>query len=148
MGFSKFTGEFDHTLDDKGRLIIPSRFRPPLGERICMLRSINAECIWIMPEDVCESFISRATEKIPVTDVEGQKWLRRLNASVFQCELDKQGRVLVNQKLRDSVGIVDSNVTLVGTRDQIELWSTSTWKSQQEEDIIDLTKSVYEKYGL
>jgi MraZ protein len=148
MGFSKFTGEFDHTLDDKNRLIIPSKFRQPLGERFYMLRSINAPCIWIMPEEVFESFIQKASEKIPVTDVEGQKFLRNIHATVYLCEMDKQGRVVVQQKLKEKCGIVDSNVTLVGTRDQIELWSTSTWKLQQEEDILDLTKSVYEKYAL
>ena len=147
MGCSKFIGKFEHTLDDKGRLIIPSKFRANLGERFYLLRSVNAECLWIMPEPEFESYIEKVSEKIPTTDVPGQRWLRNLNASAHLCEPDRQARVLVPQTHRDIAKIEDSNVTLVGARDHIELWSTKLWKEQEEQDFVEQTKAVFEKYG-
>ena len=148
VGFSKFTGYFEHTLDDKGRLIIPSKFRIALGDRFYLLRSVNAECLWIMPESDFEAFMEKVSSVIPTTDVEGQKWLRSLSASVLHCEMDKQGRVVIPQKQREMAKISDPGVVLVGTRDRIELWSTALWKQQEEKDFIVQTKAIFEKYAL
>lgn len=148
MGFSKFTGFFEHTLDDKGRLIIPSKFRTPLGERFYIMRSVNAECLWIMPEDDYESFMEKVSNAIPTTDVEGQKWLRSLSASVCQCDMDRQGRVVIPPKQREMAAINDPSVTLVGTRDRIELWSSAKWKEQEEKDFIGQTKAIFSKYAI
>ena len=148
MGFSKFTGYFEHTLDDKGRLIIPSKFRTPLGDRFYIMRSVNAECLWIMPEGDFESFMEKVSNAIPTTDVEGQKWLRALSASVCQCDMDKQGRVVIPQVQRDMASISDPSVTLVGTRERIELWSTPLWKAQEEHDFIGQTRAIFSKYAL
>jgi len=147
VGQSKFTGEFDHTLDDKYRLIIPSKFREPLGHRFYLLRSVNAECLWIMPEPEFESYLDKVSDSIPKTDIDGQKWLRRFTASAHVCEMDRQWRVTIPQKLRNSAKIEDPDVTLVGVRDRIELWSTPLWRQQEDEDFVEQTKSVFEKYG-
>lgn len=148
MGFSKFNGYFEHTLDDKGRLIIPSKFRIPLGDRCYIVRSVNAECLWIMSEADFEFFMEKVSNAIPTTDVEGQKWLRALSASVCQGDIDKQGRVVIPQKQRDMATIDEPAVTLVGTRDRIELWSSAKWKEQEEKDFISQTKTIFSKYAL
>ncbi len=147
MGQSKFTGEFDHTLDDKYRLIIPSKFREPLGHRFYLLRSVNAECLWIMTEPEFESYVDTVSDRIPKTDIAGQQWLRQFLASAILCEMDRQWRVIIPPKHRKMGKIGDSNVTLVGVRDHIELWSTPLWRKQEEEDFVEQTKSVFEKYG-
>jgi MraZ protein len=149
VGFSKFTGEFDHTLDEKSRLIIPSKFRKPLGERFYFLRGINAECIWVMPEEDFEAMMEKFDSKIPITDTKGQNWLRSIHASAYLAEMDKQGRVSVPQKLRDWAEVKDPTVTLVGTRNQIEIWSTEKWQARyKEEDFLEQTSQLYSKYGL
>jgi MraZ protein len=148
VGQSKFIGKFDHTLDDKYRLIIPSKFREPLGHRFYLLRSVNAECLWIMTEPEFESYLDEVSGKIPKTDIAGQKWYRLFTASAVLCEMDKQWRVNIPQSLREEAKIEDSNVTLVGVRDHIELWSTTLWREQEEEDFVEQTKSIFEKYGL
>lgn len=149
MAFAGFSGAAEHTLDDKGRLIIPSKFRAPLGEKFYLIRSINSECIWIMPEDAKNAFIERISSKISLTDVTGQNWLTRLNASVYEVEIDKQGRISIPQDLKKLARIDDPKVTLIGNKDHIEIWSTILWKKQDEEmDFFDQTKAVFEKYGI
>lgn len=147
MASTLFTGQYEHNLDDKGRLIIPSKFRASLGRHFYLLRSVNADCIWIMPEEGFDSMIGEVSQKIQKTDALGQKWLRKLMASVTPCEEEKQGRVLIPQKLRELAGIEDGRVTLIGAIDHIEVWSTSMWEEQEEQDFKTETKFVYEKYG-
>jgi MraZ protein len=100
-----------------------------------------------MTEPEFESFVDTADGKIPKTDVAGQKWLRQFTASAVLCEMDKQWRVIIPPELREIGKLKDSNVTLVGVRDHIELWSTKLWKQQEDEDFVEQTKSVFEKYG-
>ncbi|MDQ7822682.1 MAG: division/cell wall cluster transcriptional repressor MraZ [Candidatus Eremiobacteraeota bacterium] len=149
MGLAKFTGEFEHTLDDKSRLIIPSKFRTSLGDKFYLLRSVNADSIWIMPETEFNQLIDEVSSKISQTDVAGQKWLRLLVSSAVSCVMENQGRVLIPQKLKEIAGIRDAKVTLIGAINHIEVWSTERWKEQEEqENFIDQTQKVYEKYGL
>ena len=144
-----FSGHSNHRLDDKGRLIIPARYRTSLGEKFYILRSIHGdECIWIMPEDEYNELIHDLSSKIQRTDIQGQRWLKRILASSFLCEEERQGRVLIQQNLRDSIGLEDADVTLVGVMNHIEIWSSAKWKEIDEHDFLEDTMFVNSKYGV
>ena len=149
MGQSRFLGEFDHTLDDKGRLIVPSKFRNALGDKFYALQSLNAKSIWLMPEAVFESFIGKVSGGIPKTDIKGQSWLRQLTSSVWEFQAEHQGRVLIPQKLRERAGILDPKVKIVGADDHIEIWSAALWIEQapEQDEFLEQTKAVYAQYG-
>ncbi len=144
-----FSGQSNHTLDEKGRLIIPSRYRASIGERFFILRSIQGdECIWIMPGDTYNDLIKDLNSRIQKTDIQGQRWLKRILASSFECEEEKQGRVLIPQNLRDIIALEENKVTLVGAIDRIEIWSTSSWEKIDKYDFREDTLFVNSKYGV
>ncbi len=144
-----FSGQSNHTLDEKGRLIIPSRYRTSLGERFYLLRSIQADdCVWIMPEEEFNNLTKELADKIQKTDIQGQRWLKRILASSFLCEEEKQGRVLVPQVLRDLIGLSDGKVTLVGVMNHIELWDSNKWQEIDGYDFQEDTVFVNSRYGV
>lgn len=144
-----FSGQSCHVLDAKSRLIVPSRYRTSLGDRFYISRSINAhDCIWMMPEKDFEDMISQLSSKIQTTDTQGQRWLTRLVGAAYLCEVDRQGRIVIPQNLRNVCGIDDENVTLIGVINRVEIWSTLKRAEIDETDFLEDTKFVNEKYNI
>lgn len=140
-----FVGEFEHTIDQKGRLIIPVKFRPQLGERFYFCLSLNEVCLWALPQSEW-SRISEELRKIPLFDREGQNFLRIFTSSATSGELDRQGRVLIPQNLRESAGIINKEVILIGNFGKIEVWSKERWKTLKEGKVLaDLAEKIYQK---
>ncbi len=121
-----YLGESDHTLDSKGRLIIPSRFREALGEKVYITRSLD-HCLCIYDTAAWEDFSSRLSA-LPVNDPEERRLVRYLMGGAFELEVDKQGRILIPAKLRESFGI-QKEVVLAGVGSRIELWSSEEYYS-------------------
>ena len=113
-----FMGEYGHSLDPKGRLIIPSKFREALGERFVITRSLDpCLCIYAMEDwqrQLVRFFLSGANEVEP----------------------DRQGRVLIPGNLREAAGI-DRDVILVGVGSRIEIWSREAWEENMSSDEIN-----------
>ncbi len=124
-----FIGEFQYTLDSKGRVFIPSRLRDGLGERFILTRGIEP-CIAVYPL----SEWNRTEEKL-INNPMTKKDLRALNRIMFsgamEVELDKQGRALIPQYLREHAKI-DKNVMIIGVGDRVEIWNEDSWKSYYE----------------
>ncbi len=124
-----FIGEFQHVLDGKGRVIIPSRLREGLGERFVLTRGIDP-CVAVYPLDEW----SRTEEKL-INNPMTKKDLRALNRIMFsgamEVELDKQGRTLIPQYLREHANI-DKNVMILGVGDRVEIWDEDSWKKYYE----------------
>jgi len=125
-----FIGEFQHTLDDKGRVIIPSRLREGLGERFVLTRGIEP-CVAVYPLDEW----NRTEEKL-INNPMTRKDLRALNRIMFsgamEVDLDKQSRALIPQYLREHAQI-DKNVMILGVGDRVEIWNEDTWRKYYEE---------------
>lgn len=120
-----FIGEFQHALDSKGRVFIPSKLREDLGERFVLTRGIDP-CVSAYPLTEW----ARTEEKL-INNPFTKKDLRALNRIIFssamEVELDKQGRVLIPQYLREHANI-DKNVMIVGVGNQVEIWNEGDWK--------------------
>ena len=99
-----FMGEYNHTIDAKGRLIIPVRFREPLGNGFIMTKGLDG-CLFIYPMDEWEAFEEKL-RALPLTNKNARTFSRFFVAGATACELDKQGReTLVPQTLREFAGL-------------------------------------------
>lgn len=119
-------GEYSHNLDPKGRVFIPAKFREELGEKFIVSRGIG-KCLFVFSLDAWMEYASKL-KNIPVTDVSSQTFLRMLFASACECEPDKQGRILLPQRLRDYAGM-EKEVVAIGVMSRVELWAKDEWES-------------------
>ena len=111
-----FMGEYNHTIDAKGRLIIPARFRELLGEEFILTKGLDG-CLSIYPMDAWEAFETKL-RALPLTNKNARTFTRFFVAGATNCELDKQGRILVPQTLREFAGL-EKEVVLTGNLDRI-----------------------------
>jgi MraZ protein len=119
-----FTGEYRHTVDDKGRLAIPVRFRAELAQGAQVSKWIDG-CVAIFPRTDWEALAAQ-TAALPVTDQSARTFQRFLFGTAFEIELDRQGRFVLPAVLRDFAGL-DTEVVVVGARNRLELWSPTRW---------------------
>ena len=127
-------GQFSYTLDSKGRLTIPSRFREELTVEIVVTRGLD-RCLTVYPIEVWRE-ISRKVTSLPITDPRGRALRRVFFADAVDAELDKQGRVLIPDRLREYAGLdLSSEVVIVGLDRFIELWDPNRWESQNDNQI-------------
>ncbi len=120
---SEMTGEFQHSLDSKGRLFIPAKLREELGEIFYMTVSME-RCLCVYSAENWQSF----SDKVSAMPYVRQRRMRPLFAHAAKCELDSQGRTIIPQNLRAYAGLVKS-VTVVGCNNHAELWDSEAWKS-------------------
>ncbi len=118
-------GSFEHSLDAKGRVFIPAKWRETLGETMIISRGILCEreltCLFGMSLSEWERF-SEKLAQLPVTDMAGQAVKRRLYATAAACETDRQGRILLPMALRETAALL-KDATLIGVGNRIEIWN-------------------------
>ena len=119
-----FMGEYNHTIDAKGRLIIPSKFRELLGEEFVLTKGLDG-CLSVYPMDEWNAFEEKL-RALPLTNKNARTFTRFFVAGATNCELDKQGRILVPQTLREFAGL-EKDVVLTGNLNRIEVWSKEKW---------------------
>lgn len=123
-----------HTLDTKGRLFIPAKWRGDLGKSIIvtrgMLANADSRCLFAMSESAWREFASRLST-LPEADVSLQDVRRVMFANACECELDKQGRILISGNLREYAGLSEE-ATLIGVDTRIEIWDTGCWERHND----------------
>lgn len=135
-----FMGEYSHTIDAKGRLIIPSRFRELLGEEFVLTKGLDG-CLSIYPMDEWSAFEKKLRE-LPLTNKNARTFSRFFVSGAALCELDKQGRILVPQTLREFAGL-EKDVVLAGNLERIEVWSKEKWiENCDYDDMDDIAESM------
>ncbi|MDD3219504.1 MAG: division/cell wall cluster transcriptional repressor MraZ [Lachnospiraceae bacterium] len=120
-----FMGEYSHSIDAKGRLIVPSKFRELLGEEFVLAKGQDG-CLALYPKAEWEHFLEKLQALPLVTNKKAREFTRQLASQAAFCELDKQGRVLVPQKLRAAANL-EKDVVLAGNINKIEIWSQEKW---------------------
>lgn len=116
-------GEYQHSLDSKGRLFIPAKLRDELGEVFFVTLSME-RCLCAYSSENWAAF----SEKVNAMPYIKQRKMRPLFAHAARCELDSQGRALIPQNLRQYAGLTKS-VTVVGCNNHAELWDTDSWQA-------------------
>lgn len=120
-----FTGEFQHTLDGKGRVIIPSRLRDGLGERFVITRGLD-RCLFVYPPSEWTR-LEQKLKQLPFTKSDSRAFTRLFFSGAMEVEADKQGRVLIPQNLREYAAI-EKEVMIIGVSNRVELWSEQAWQ--------------------
>ena len=135
-----FMGEYNHTIDAKGRLIIPAKFRELLGTEFVLTRGLDG-CLFIYPVDEWKAF-EQKLRALPLTNKNARPFSRFFVAGAAMCELDRQGRVLVPQTLREFAGL-EKDVVLTGNLDRIEVWSKEKWSENCDyDDMNEIAESM------
>ena len=140
-----FMGEYSHTIDTKGRLIIPSKFREELGDEFVLTKGLDG-CLSIYPMEQWKIF-EKKLEALPLTNKNARKFSRFFVAGATACELDKQGRILVPQTLREFAGL-EKDVILAGNLSRVEVWSKEKWSENCNYDDMDSIAADMENMGI
>jgi len=127
-------GEYSHSLDTKGRVFMPAKFREELGNKIIVSRGIG-KCLFGFSEEVWMEFAQKL-KNVPVTDQKSQVFLRMLFASACECEPDKQGRINIPQRLRAYAGL-ENEAVLIGVMSRVEIWAPDVWEEYNAEALDD-----------
>jgi MraZ protein len=140
-----FMGEYSHSIDEKGRLIIPSRFRDELGARFVLTRGLDG-CLAVYPMTEWEK-LEEKLSSLPLTNKSARTITRFLVSAAAQCELDKQGRILVPGALREYAGL-EKDVVLTGNLERIEIWDKTKWAESTGFDDMDTIENNLQDCGV
>ena len=132
-----FLGEYAHTIDEKGRLTLPAKYRADLAPGVVVTRGLD-KCLFIFPMDEWKK-LSEKVSALPLTDVQAREFRRLLFSGANDVELDKQGRVLLPQYLREYAGL-NGNVIVAGLNTHMEIWAPESWNTIR--DNIDSAANV------
>lgn len=128
-----FRGSFDHTLDDRGRVAIPAKYRAEFPNNLAVITPSPEGCLRVFPEAAFQQ-LSEEIATMPATTVEGRRRRRAFSPVAFDAELDRQGRILIPARLRE-LAALNGNVTIVGNHESLEIWEPGRW--QREMEIVD-----------
>ncbi|MCD8329471.1 MAG: division/cell wall cluster transcriptional repressor MraZ, partial [Lachnospiraceae bacterium] len=120
-----FMGEYNHSIDAKGRLIMPARFREQLGESFVVTQGLDG-CLFVYANEEWKLFEEKL-KQLPLTNASARKFTRFFLAGAIQCEVDKQGRILLPAKLRAAAGL-EKDVVLAGVGERIEISAKQRWE--------------------
>ena len=124
-------GEYSHNIDDKGRMIIPSKIRDGLGEKFVITKGMDA-CLYVYPEDEWNRFEAQLNALPTTTDKKARQFAYFFQGSATDGDLDKQGRTLIPSVLREFAHL-DKEVVLVGMGKRAEIWDKARWNAANAE---------------
>ena len=137
-----FMGEYNHTIDTKGRLIIPSKFREKLGEEFVVTKGLDG-CLFVYDNSEWTAFEEKL-KSLPLTNKEARQFVRFFLAGATLAEVDKQGRILIPAVLREFAGL-QKEVVLVGVASRVEIWSKEKWDNTANyEDMEEIAEHMSE----
>lgn len=139
-----FMGEFEHSVDVKGRIIIPAKFREDLGDEFVITLGLDG-CLFAYPQKEWLAFTEQI-KKVPGTK-EARQMIRWFSGNAAACEVDKQGRILIPAPLREKVGLI-RDVIFVGVLNRIEIWSKERWEQNNDLDNVDTIAEHMTQFGI
>ena len=125
-GFSMLMGEYHHNIDDKGRLILPSKFRNDLGDEFIITRGLE-ECLFVYPKTEWDK-ITQQLNKLPFTKKDARSFMRFFLSGATAVEFDKQGRINITSPLV-SYADLKKECVIIGVGDRLEIWDQEKWNN-------------------
>lgn len=119
-----FLGQYEHTLDDKGRVVVPKKFREELADG-CVITKGQENCLYVFSMDQWKVEAAKVG-RLPRTDQRARRYSRSFFAAATDQKLDRQGRIQIPEALRAYAGL-DRDVTVIGVQDRVEIWGGSSW---------------------
>lgn len=144
-GVSEFISQYAHSLDAKGRLIIPARYREELDEEARMTVGLD-HCLFIFKGKDWQVLVQKLNA-IPISNRNGRKFARFLMSNAFPCEMDRQGRMIIPPVLREYAGL-EKDVILAGVGSRIEIWDRAAWTETVTYDDMDEIAGNMEELGI
>ena len=137
-----FMGEFHHSIDDKGRITIPSKLRYELGEEFIVTKGLDG-CLFVYPKDEWNN-IAKKYKELPNTK-DARNYLRFFLSGAITCEFDKQGRINIASSLVKYADLIKECI-IIGVNDRLEIWSLDRWEkflSLNEGSISDIADNLF-----
>ena len=125
-----FMGEFQHTIDGKGRLIVPAKFRETLGDKFVATKGLD-NCLFVYPLGEWQA-LEQKLKSLPFTRADARAFVRFFFSGATECEIDKQGRILLPANLREYAKL-DKDVVVLGVSSRVEIWSADEWSKYSSE---------------
>ena len=126
-----FIGEYNHTIDNKSRVIIPSKIRDSLGMKFIMTKGLD-HCLFVYPQEEWNIFENKL-KKLPLTQKDARAFVRFFFAGAVECEVDKQGRVLIPANLREHAKL-KTDAVIIGVSNRLEIWDKDLWTAYNDDD--------------
>lgn len=140
-----FMGEYNHSVDAKGRVIIPAKFRDKLGETFVVTKGLDG-CLFVFALDEWKNFEEKL-RILPIANKDARKFTRFFLAGAADLEVDKQGRALLPSNLREFADL-KKDVVLVGVSSRVEIWSKERWEDSTAFDDMDEIAEHMAELGL
>ncbi len=125
-----FMGEYQHSIDEKGRMIIPAKFREELGDTFVITRGLD-HCLFVYPTEEWK-ILEQKLKALPFTRSDARAFTRFFFSGAVESELDKQGRVNIPPNLRKH-GNLEKECVVIGVSNRVEIWSREIWESYYNE---------------
>lgn len=143
-----FMGEYHHNIDEKGRLIIPAKFRSELGEKFIVTRGLE-KCLYVYSELEWKNIVAKI-KTLPFTKKDVRTFVRSFFSGATECEFDRQGRINITSPLVSYADITKECV-IIGANDRIEIWSLDSWNNffiENADKIEDIAENLFDGSGL
>jgi MraZ protein len=124
-----FIGEYEHAIDEKGRMAIPSKMRHDVGSGAVVTRGID-NCLWLFPKKEWQALAGKLAA-LPLADTNSRAFSRLMLAGAMEVEFDSQGRILLPSYLRSYAGLKKYAV-VAGLFNRLEIWDQESWKKYKE----------------
>lgn len=139
-----FMGEYHHNIDEKGRLIIPAKFRSELGNNFIVTRGLE-KCLYVYSEAEWNTIVAKL-KTLPFTKKDVRIFVRSFFSGATECEFDRQGRINITSPLV-SYADIDKECVVIGANDRIEIWSLENWNNfflENQDKIEDIAENLFD----
>ncbi len=128
-----FIGEYEHSVDAKGRVIMPAKLREDIGEKFIVTKGLDG-CLFAYSKTEWSNFEEKL-KTLPLTNKNARDFVRFFLSGAVECEIDKQGRFLIPNNLRE-YATLEKEINIIGVGTRIEIWNRESWKKYSSSENI------------
>ncbi len=142
-GMDMFLGEYHHNIDEKGRIVMPSKFRTELKDKFIIARGLE-KCLYVYSLDDWNKLVSKLNT-LPFTKKDARTFIRSFFSGATFCEFDNQGRTCITSPLVSYAGLTKECV-IIGANDRIEIWDKKSWENvllENETNLSDIAENLF-----
>lgn len=142
-----FMGEYHHNIDEKGRIVIPTKFREILADNFIVTRGIE-KCLYVYAKKDWDKLVSKLNT-LPFTKKDARNFIRSFFSGATECEFDRQGRTCIASPLIVYAGLTKECI-IIGANDRIEIWDATAWNEllcENEEKLSDIAENLFGDSG-
>ena len=143
-----FMGEFHHNIDEKGRLVIPNKFRLELGERFIITRGLE-KCLYAYSMTEWNNIVAKL-KQLPFTKKDARTFIRSFFSGAAECEFDRQGRINITSPLVSYADLTKECV-VIGANDRLEIWGKANWDNffeENSEKLEDIAENLFNELDI